>query len=271
MGTLGAPPQGYESVVKGIADMAWHPDSFTPGRFAMTELLDLPIGVSDNIIASKTANEYYNRFKPKEFNDVYMLFIGMSPPNYIHTKKPVKTIEDLKGMKIKTLGSTQSDYITALGAVPVAMPTPEVYDSISKGVIEGFVGTYEAMMTFKLNEVTSYTVESPHTTFSTAAFLVANKKKWDSIPPNSKNTLEQMVKELEQQVPKVFGDGNKQSREAALKAGHHVTILSATEDDKWATRVKPVLDKEVKDRAAKGLPAQDALKFIQDSLKSTKK
>jgi TRAP-type transport system periplasmic protein len=270
-GTLVAPQQGYDSVVKGIGDMAWHPTGFNPGRFPLSELLDMPIGSNDNLVTSKIANEFYNKFKPKELDDVKFLFFGMSPPYYIHTKKPVKTFEDLKGMKLKVFGSTQADYVTALGAVPVSMSSPETYDSINKGIVEGFVGSYEVLKSFKLNEVVSYTVESPRTAIASAGMLVVNKKKWDSIPPNNRTILEQMINELAPQVVKAYDQGADDAKVYAVKAGHHVYTLPAAEDEKWAARVKPVLDREVKERVSKGLPAQDALNFIQDSLKKTKK
>jgi TRAP-type transport system periplasmic protein len=270
-GTLVAPQQGYDSVVKGIADMAWHPVGFNPGRFPLSELLDMPIGSSDNLISSKVANEFYAKFKPKELDDVKFLFFGMSPPYYIHTKKPIKTVEDLKGLKLKVFGSTQSDYVTALGGVPVSMSAPEVYDSISKGIVEGFVGSHEVLKSFKLNEVVKYTVESPRTAIASAGMLVANKKKWDSIPPNNKKILEQMVNELGPQVVKAYDQGADDAKVYAAKAGHQVFVLPAAEDEKWAARIKPIIDREIKERAAKGLPAQDALNFIQDNLKKGKR
>lgn len=115
VGTLVPPPQAYDAVVKGIADIAWAPLAFSPGRFPLSEFLDLPLGLSNNRVSSLMANEYFMKFKPEELDDVKMFFFALSPPYYIHTKKSVETMDDLKGMKIKITGSAHVDVMKALG------------------------------------------------------------------------------------------------------------------------------------------------------------
>ena len=271
-GTLVPPKQVYDSVAKGIADMAWAPISYNPGRFPMTELLELPVGASDNVIFSKMANEFYKKFQPQELKDVKVLLLGQSPPYFIHTNKPVTKLEDLKGMKIKVTGSVQSDTVLAFGAVPVAMSAGEVYDSISKGVIDGFYGSYQVLETLRLNEVVKYTVENPQSSLGTCGILIVNKAKWNSLPPDIAKILEDIyVGELGAKFPATYAAESKHGKEYAIKGGLKVTTLSASEENRWIDRLKPLIEKNVKERASRGLQAQEGLSFIQNYLKAKQK
>ncbi|MBI5439858.1 MAG: hypothetical protein HY900_01465 [Deltaproteobacteria bacterium] len=80
VGTIVPPPQAYDAVVKGIADAAWAPLAFNPGRFPLSELLDLPLGLTNNKLSSDMANAYFKKFQPKELGDVKVLTFAMSPP-----------------------------------------------------------------------------------------------------------------------------------------------------------------------------------------------
>ena len=101
-------------------------------------------------------NEYYKKFKPKEFDEVKVMYFHGHGPGILHTRtKPVNKLEDLKGMKIRTFGSN-AQLMTLLGGTPVAMPMQEAYDSISRGVADGLMGCYEPLMGWKLAEVIKY-------------------------------------------------------------------------------------------------------------------
>ena len=87
-------------------------------------------------MATHLANAYYAKFKPKEFDEVKVMYFHGQPPGILHTKKPVNKLEDLKGMKIRTFGSN-AEFMKLLGGIPVAMPMGDAYDAISKGVADG--------------------------------------------------------------------------------------------------------------------------------------
>ena len=102
-------------------------------------------------------NAYYEKFKPKELDDVKVLYLHGHGPGIVHTvKKPVEKLEDLKGMKIRCTG-TSAKIAASLGATPVAMPQTETYDALQKGVAEGVLGPLEILKGWKFSEVTNYT------------------------------------------------------------------------------------------------------------------
>ena len=123
-GTLTPSDQCYDGVVKGISDIGMSVVSYVKGRFPLSEVIDLPLGYTRGSQATRLANEFFEKFKPKEFDDTKVMYLMAHGPGIVHTKKPVEKLEDLKGVKVRGTG-TSARVIAALGAVPVAMPMPE--------------------------------------------------------------------------------------------------------------------------------------------------
>jgi TRAP-type C4-dicarboxylate transport system substrate-binding protein len=154
-GTLAPAAQIYPGVVKGIADIGLSFMGYTWGRFPLSEVIEQPMGYKSGYVGTKLANEFYKKFKPKEFDDVKALFLHTSPPHLLFAKKPINRLEDLQGLKIRT----NSPIAKALGAVQVGMPMSEAYDALSKGVVQGIIGPYEPMKGFRLAEVVNHSIE----------------------------------------------------------------------------------------------------------------
>jgi TRAP-type transport system periplasmic protein len=127
-GTLLGADKVYDGVVKGIADVGWVVLGATRGRFPLSEVLDLPIGYKTAFAASKMTNEYYNKFKPKEFDESQVMYLHAHGPIVLHSKKAVNKLEDIKGLKIRSI-SLSAKIAAALGGTPVGMPVNEAYDA----------------------------------------------------------------------------------------------------------------------------------------------
>src|SRR3989304_5362762 len=158
-GTLTPADKCYDGVVKGISDIGFSVLAYTRGRFPLSEVVDLPLGSKSGYASTKLINDFYNQFKPKEFGDVKVMYFHGHGPAIYHTKKAVRKLEDLKGMKIRCTGLA-TRIVTLLGGTPVAMPMPETYDSLSKGVVEGTLNPQEALQGFKFGEVVKFSTES---------------------------------------------------------------------------------------------------------------
>src|SRR3989304_877977 len=158
-GTLTPADKIYDGVVKGISDIGFSVLAYTRGRFPLSEVVDLPLGSGSGYASTKLINDFYNQFKPKEFGAVKVMYFHGHGPAIYHTKKAVRKLEDLKGMKIRCTGLA-TRIVTLLGGTPVAMPMPETYDSLSKGVVEGTLNPQEALQGFKFGEVVKFSTES---------------------------------------------------------------------------------------------------------------
>ena len=270
-GTLVPAPQSYDAVTKGISDVGNHVLGYTVGRFPLTEVLDLPLGYPNNTVPTKLANAFYDKFKPKEFNDVKVLWFHAQAPGIVHTKtKPITKLEDLKGMKMRTYGSN-AKLMSLLGGTPVAMPMTDVYDALSRGVAEGLMCAYEATEGFRFGDQLKFSTENYATSYSAVFAIVMNKDKWNSLPPDIQKIIDTMSKEYIEKYAAMWDDIEISGKAYLVKRGNKINTLSKEEEAKWVEKAQPIFDEYVKKMKEKGLPGDEALKFARDYLKPYRK
>ena len=265
--TLTPPDQTYDGVVKGIADIGMSVLSYTKGRFPLSEVIDLPLGYKNGLQATKMTNAFYNKFRPAELSDTKIMYLHAHGPGIFHTKKPVKTMDELKGMKIRCTG-TSVRVVSALGATPVAMPQNESYDALQKGVVDGSVSPIETLKGWKIAEVIKSTTENFGSAYTVGFFVAMNKKKWDSLPKDVQQIIEQVNQEWIEKTGQTWDNLDTQGKEFSLGQGNQVIELTREEDQKWAQAVKPVLNEYVNQMKQKGVPGEDALVFCTEWLKN---
>lgn len=265
-GTLTPADKCYDGVVKGLSDVGMSVLSYTKGRFPLTEVIDLPVGYKTGTAATKLVNLYYDKFKPKELDDTKVMYLHAHGPGILHTKKPVTKLEELKGMKIRSTG-TVAEIVKALGGTPVAMPMPESYDALQKGIAEGVMCPMEALKGWKLGEVIKSSTQDYGSAYTIAFFVVMNKDKWNSLSPDIQKIIEEVNKEWIGKHCQVWDEIDKEGIEFTQKLGNKLIPLSKEEDAKWVMAVQPMYDAYVNNMKAKGLPGAEALKFCQDELK----
>jgi TRAP-type transport system periplasmic protein len=265
-GTLTPADKCYDGVVKGISDIGMSVLGYTRGKFPLTEVIDLPLGYKSGWGATHLINKYYQRFKPKEFDDARVLYFHAHGPGLLHTKKPVYTLEDLKGLRIRSTGLS-AKVVTALGGTPVAMPMGETYDALKRGMAEGSMAPIESLEGWKWGEVVKYTTESYGSAYSTGFFVVMNKEKWNALPADIQKIIEKVNAEWIDRTGKLWDDIDKSGRAFTQRLGNQIIPLSREENQRWADKVGPILDDYVKQMKDKGLPGDEALKFCRDELK----
>jgi len=241
--------------------------AYTRGKFPLSEVIDLPLGYRSGVAATNLVNEYYKKFKPREFDAVKVLFFHAHSPGLLFTRKPVASLEDMKGMKIRSTGLSNK-VVEALGGVPVGMPMTESYDALSKGVADGITCPYEAMWGFKLGEVLHSCTEDYAIAHSTAFFVVINKNKWARMSPSTGTTIEKINEEFIVKYGKAWDEIDIEGKAFMIKKGATIIKLSKAEEARWKTAVKPILDEYVETMKAKNLPGDEALKFCLDYLKT---
>jgi TRAP-type C4-dicarboxylate transport system substrate-binding protein len=270
-GTLVPATQTYDAVTRGISDVGNHVLGYTVGRFPLTEVIDLPHGYPNNTVPTKLANAFYAKFKPKEFDDVKILWFHAQSPGLIHTKtKPVNKLEDLKGLKMRTYGSN-AELMRLLGGAPVAMPMGDVYDALSRGVADGLMAAYEALEGFRIGELTKYSTENYATSYTACFVMVMNKDKWNSFPSDVQQVIDKLSVEYQDKYAAMWDDIDKHGKDYMIKKNVKIISLSKEEEARWVEKAKPLFDDYVKKMKEKGLPGEDALKFVRDYLKPYRK
>lgn len=269
--TLTPPTQTWDSVVKGVADVGMSVFSYSRGRFPLTEFSDLPIGIKGGANTARLFMAYYEKFKPKELEDVKIMYLHGNPPSIVHTvKKQVTKLEDLKGLKLRVT-PLATPIAKALGAAPVAMPMNDAYDSLAKGVVDGGLFPYEALEGWKLGEVLKFSAESWPVGFTSAWYVIMNKQKWNSLSPETQKVIEKINAEWIEKVGNTWDEIDAAGKVFFAKQGGKEISLPKAETDRWVQAVQPVLDDYVKMTKEKGLPGDQVLKFAQDWVKKNQK
>ena len=179
-GTLLGGAKIFSGVLDGIADAGTSVIGYTTGIFPAMQAIDLPMGYPNAHVATKVINDFYEKFKPKSFSKVKVLYLFAHGPGLLHSKKTVKKLEDLSGMKIRSYGfSVQMS--EALGGVPVAMPQSGAYEALQKGVAEATIAPMEVLKGWKQAEVVKYTTECYDIGY-TAGFLRGHEPRQVELP-----------------------------------------------------------------------------------------
>ena len=264
--TLLAADKAYNGVIQGIADVAWVVLGVTKGRFPLTEVLELPLGYKSGAQATKVINEYYKKFKPKEFDNTQVMYLFGQSPVGIHAKKTIRKLDDFKGLKIRTTGA-HTQVALALGGTPVGMPVNETYDALSRGVVDATIGGFDALRDFKWAEVVKCSVESTGFGFSSAFGVFMNKNKWNALPPDIQKIIESINEEWSQREGKVWDASEEAGKEFSRARGNEVTSLPPEEAKKAAAALQPQVNDYLQRTKKLGLPADEVLNFFTAGLK----
>lgn len=271
-GTLVPAAQSYDAAFKGIADVSNCVLGYTMGRFPFCQVMDLPIGFPIGSGPTFIYNEVVKKFKPKELDDVKVLWMHGAGGGFVASRaKRIAKLEDMQGLKLRCYGSN-AEFVKLMGAAPVAMPMPDVYDALSKGVVDGLMTQYEPLNTFRTGELVKYVTESPDTAYDAAFAVVMNKKRFESLPPDLQKIVEQLGQEYIAKIDKVWTGLDAAGKEWLIKRGVEISYLSPEEGARWYEKgSKPIVDAYIKDMKAKGLPGEEAVKFVLDLSKQYKK
>lgn len=238
----GKPSDLYGQARDGVVDMIWTLPGYSPGRFPLTEVFELPFVGGTATATSLALNEFYKKWLRDEYKDTQPLVFHATAPGHIHTTRtPVRRLEDLQGLKIRAFSRNNAKIVKALGAVPVGMPVPKVYEAISRGVVEGTWVPWTIMRPFRLQEVTKYHTELH---MSSALFVLAmNKKRYESLPADLRKVIDDHTgMALAREVGKLWQDDELPGRNIALKRGNKIFTLSEAELERWRTATQPVID-----------------------------
>jgi TRAP-type C4-dicarboxylate transport system substrate-binding protein len=266
-GSLLKAPAMFEGVVSGIADIGYSHVYYTAGRMPVTEAAGLPLGFPSAWVGSQALNDFYNEFKPKEFDKVKVLWLNVSPNSAIATaKKPIRKLQDLKGLTIRAPGQA-GEIIKALGGTPAPTPMMEVYDAISKGVIDGEASNFETLFAFKFAEVVKYTTSVWQINNPFPFYLVMNKNSYNKLPPDIRSIFDTLVGEYKERYIMTWNSIDFVGKKFGLSKGVEFIELPPEELPKWQAAVKPVIEDYVKRMVGKGFSEAEVrgwIKFLRE-------
>lgn len=246
-----------DGVISGQADIGCLCMAYQPGRFPVTNATALPLGIPNAKVGSQTLWDLYNRYKPAEFAQVKVLAMFTTAPANIMSKKPVRTLEDMKGLDLRASGEA-AQILKAWGANQVGMPMSATPEALQKGVVQGLFSSIEVMKDFKYAELCKYITMTETNIYPFS--VVMNQKKWDSLPEDIKNVFDDLAAEQSVWTGEYMDNHVKESVEWS-KAEQNVEVieLSAEQKAKWNALLTPNIDNWLERAKESKLPADEIL------------
>lgn len=246
--SMGGRPQDLlDQARDGIADISMAIIGYTPGRFPRSEVFELPFIMAG---PEPTARAFWDLVESDlqdgEFRDLKVLAVWTHGPGAIHGTKPVRSLEDMQGQKLRGPTRLINDLLEELKAVPVAISLPETAESLSKGVIDGTVISWEVVPSLRLAELVDYHTDfaGAEALYTTAIILVMNRARYDALPDDLKAILDAHTgADLSARAAVSMAEHDDLGREAARAAGNEIILLDEAEVARWKAAAQPVYDR----------------------------
>jgi TRAP-type C4-dicarboxylate transport system substrate-binding protein len=261
--TLMKTPGSWEGIKSGIADFAWFTTSYFPNQFSYADTMTLPFLFPSGTVGGKTAWTIYNKYPDiqKQWQGVKILAMWTTEPYFMSSRtKYYKTMDDLKGQRIRVTGGPPVDLVKAMGGTPILIGMPDLYMNLQKGVVDGMLIAAEPLLGNRLYEVSTY-----YTYVATGApvqCVTMNMETWNSFPKDIQDTLTGLGEQISGMYGGVFDKSRADMTDIIKKAGFPLNeyTLPADETKKWIEGAgKPVWASWVKSVQAQGLSNAQAV------------
>lgn len=264
----GKPPQLIDQVRDGVVDIVWTLPGYTPGRFTKTEVFELPFMHRSTVSSNKALAEFLEKHGD-EYSDYKVIAMFVHAGQLFHSIKPIRTVADIEGLKIRTPTRTGGWLIEAMGATPIGAPVPKIPELLSKGVVDSVLIPFEVTLPLKVNELVDY-----HTVLggdveriNTSTFIIAmNKDSYGKLPDDLKKVIDDNSgMALAEWLAEVW-DGAEVPGMEKCKASGEIITMDPAEAAKLRAKVEqPVIDRwiaEMKDKDVDGQALVDEARAL---------
>jgi len=255
---MGPTPGHYDFARTGQADVSWFLHGGTPGRFPLTELINLPFMAGSAEIGTKVINDpgLRSKYLDAEHKGIKVLMLFTHQPGGPHTtKKAIRNLDDFKGLRLRFASPTVRDLVQALGATPVGVPPTEIAEQLQKGTIDGAFMDYGGVgIAFKLGGIVKHSTELY--AYITSFGLGMNEDYWNKLSPDLKKLVTDSVTGKEAEVGQAWDALDVPGKKAIMDGGGEAIKFSAAEMDKVRKIGADVSEAKVKEYEGKGMPAR---------------
>ena len=195
-----------------------------------------------------------------------VLYLHAHGPGLLHTKQPAHKLEDLKGLKVRSYGFN-ARMVSALGAVPVALPQGGVYEALQKGVADATFGPSEVLKGWKQAEVIKYTIDCRSIGYTAGFYVAMNLDRWNALPKELQEVFTEVSSEWIPKHGEAWDESDQAGIEFSKGLGNEVIMLSEEESARWAEVVAPVKDAYIEATDKRGLPGKKYVDFVTEAVK----
>lgn len=259
------PPGQFDLAKNGIRDMVMHVAAYTPGRFVMYRMAEVPFATPNAATGSEGFHKWYvkNGFDKVEFKGAVLVSAFVHGPGLLHSKKEIKSVADIKGVKIR-VGGGGVLMARSLGGVPVAMSATKAHESLQRGTTDAAFFPWEAVHGFKLAKLVKYHLEIPGGLYTTPFMVAMNKKRFDGLPARARQAL---LTAGGARGARLIGErwdaADKVGRQDAINAGNKIQTISPAQSKAWGKRISLISDNWIKKANEKGYNGQKLLQELR--------
>jgi len=265
-----APPGTFDAVKDGLVDLSFVTASYTPARHILPLMPELP-GNGDTAVANSIAYSrmHWKHFhKVGEYNGVKLLAVWTHGPGQMFTKKPIKTLADFKGLKIRSGGGGSELVVTALGGSPFFKPAGESYEMLKSGVADGIFFPLESIASFKLETVLGQATLFPGGIYSSAFGFFMNQDKWNKLAKQDQDIIDKFSYEYAARSNgRSWDEADRKGMEAIRKSDIKIVNADANLIKEVQALSAPIVDDWIKQANAKGVNAKAILEEFRAEVK----
>ncbi len=253
-----ASPQGhYNAIRDGLADVSFTVLGYTPGRFALSEVAELPLGgvsAESNSAALHRVASRHPAFM-EEYRGVKVLALFTHGPGTVfNTKRPITSLADMKGLKFRVGGGVINEVSKLIEANTALKPATESYELISTGVMDGVFLPFESIATYKLDKLIRHATTFPGGLYNSAFIALMNRKAWDALPAADREAIDKVSGEvLARALGRAFDDRDREGRALAQASGIQITAAPSAMVQDIQARVATLDQRWIATAESKGL------------------
>lgn len=263
-GALTAATDAYDNAASGAVDMGWALHGYTPGRFPLTDVVELPFQFDSAEQATNALWDLYEEFPElqEEYGDTHILGLWTHDTGNFYLADQAVTEPDLSGLTLRAPGPIQTDVIEELGGSAVGMPAPEIYDSLERGVIDGLVTADTAIQSFTLHEVIGHATLMNF--YVAGQFLAMNQQSWDSLSQAQQQAITEAAGREMSLVGATTYDQIHDEIIPRYESEWGVEVVEVEDLGPWEEAVQPVIDRWISAQEDAGLPGQAMYDRLQE-------
>jgi TRAP-type C4-dicarboxylate transport system substrate-binding protein len=274
--SLGPPNRQFDLARDGVVDITWMLQGYTPGRFVTSEAAELPfLGNSTEALSVAYWRTHAKLFeKAKEYEGVKVLSVHVHPPGHIYsTTKPLRTVEDLNGLKLRVINPVTAKILETLGGTAVSAPATKTYELVSRGVVDGTFTHDESLMSFKVLPFLKHGLAFDGGIYNTAFALVINQGSWDKkLSAEDRKAMEPLTGEAFAKRVGIMWDAMaEEARKAMSKEGTQVVRVTGEPLNKLKSRLAFIEAEWVQRMSKAGVDGAEALKMMRAEAASYKR
>ena len=266
--TLVPPPELYDAAVAGTADISFG-SRYKPQGFTLGVTFPFILGAPNETIASKVYDDIWKKF-PKvmadEWKAVKIIFLSAQGPQVLFTRKAVRTLEDVRGLQVRSGSKEGGDLLKDLGATPVFMSSGDLVIGIEKGTVDGAGMNPSGIRDFKLGGKIKYISMDVNLGSPVPIMCVMNKDSYNKLPADVKEAIDESAEFGKQKVL----DGWRNTTEDDMKywkaEGIEIVRFSPQELARWQSIIDRARDRVGKELDGKGLPGTEVVKYIRERI-----